>query len=58
MTLEPGRKLSSTAGARYKRLVTYGISSLQMNVLTHASSSNDPLQRGLTYQPWDHGTGI
>jgi hypothetical protein len=32
--------------------ITYGISSLQMNILTDASVSNDPLQRGLTYQSW------
>jgi hypothetical protein len=32
--------------------ITYGISSLKLNVLTNASTSNDPLQRGLTYQPW------
>jgi hypothetical protein len=32
--------------------ITYGISSLQMNVFTHVGASNDPLQRGLTYQPW------
>jgi hypothetical protein len=32
--------------------ITYGISSLTMNVLTHASASNDPLRQGLTFQPW------
>lgn len=32
--------------------ITYGIGSLTMNVPTHASISNDPLQRGLTRQPW------
>jgi hypothetical protein len=32
--------------------ITYGISSLQVNVLTNARTSNDPLQRGLTFQPW------
>ncbi len=32
--------------------ITYGLSSVMMNVLTHTSTNNDPLQRGLTYQPW------
>jgi hypothetical protein len=32
--------------------ITYGISSLKVNVLSNTSTSNDPLQRGLTYQPW------
>lgn len=32
--------------------ITYGIGSLQMNVLSHTSTSNDALQHGLTYQAW------
>lgn len=32
--------------------ITFGISSLTVNVLAHARSSNDPLQRGLTVQSW------
>lgn len=32
--------------------ITYGISSVQLNILTNVSLGNDPLQRGLTFQPW------
>ncbi len=34
--------------------ITYGISSVQLNVLTNTAANDDPLQRGLTYQPWGH----
>lgn len=32
--------------------ITYGLSSLQFDIKTDAGASNDPLQRGFTYQPW------
>jgi hypothetical protein len=32
--------------------VTYGLSSLQFDVRANTGTSNDPLQRGLTFQPW------
>jgi hypothetical protein len=32
--------------------ITYGISSLQTSAFTNASSSNDPLQSGLTFKSW------
>jgi hypothetical protein len=32
--------------------ITYGLSSLQFDVKKNTGTSNDPMQRGLTYQPW------
>lgn len=32
--------------------ITYGLSSLKYDVVSNTGISNDPLQRGLTYQPW------
>lgn len=32
--------------------ITYGLSSLQFDVIKSTGTSNDPLQRGLTFQPW------
>jgi hypothetical protein len=34
--------------------ITYGLSSLKFDVARNSGTSNDPLQRGLTYQPWGH----
>jgi len=32
--------------------ITFGLDSLQFDIEKNSGSSNDPLQRGLTYQPW------
>lgn len=32
--------------------ITFGLDSLQFDIKKNSGSSNDPLQRGLTYQPW------
>lgn len=34
--------------------ITYGLTSLQFDVAKNTGTSNDPLQRGLTYQAWGH----
>lgn len=34
--------------------ITFGLSSLQFDINKNSGISNDPLQRGLTYQPWGH----
>ena len=32
--------------------ITYGLSSLQFDISKNAGTNSDPLQRGITYQPW------
>ncbi|MDP2332654.1 MAG: type IV toxin-antitoxin system AbiEi family antitoxin domain-containing protein [Reyranella sp.] len=34
--------------------ITFGLSSLQFDILKTTGTSNDLLQRGLTFQPWGH----
>lgn len=34
--------------------ITFGLTSLQLDIANNSAVSNDPLQRGLTNQPWGH----